>query len=100
MTTTAILGKTGESAKDTEAFIKQAEDIGVLLMAYKEFMDDLIPGKRSPRRYQESAEGWRIAAAVSRWVLAAQPKPDGGINKYFHAQGDAQPAAADADLYD
>ncbi len=94
ITITSILAKMGEAAKDPKAFIKQAEDLGVRLRAYQEFQDDLIPGSRSPRRYNEDAGG-AIAAAIARWVAAVQPKPDAGIKKYF---GAAAPTAGD-DLY-
>lgn len=100
VTITAILGELGKSMRNSRAFIKQAEELGVRLKAYNSFGDALVPGSRSPRRYRNDA-AQDIGEAIKRWVAAAQPGATDGIRKYFAIHQPAATATADdADLYD
>ena len=100
VTITAILAELGKSVRNSQRFIKQAEELGVRLRAYNSFPEALVPGSRAPRRYRSDA-AQDIGEAIKRWVADARPGDTDGIKKYFTAQQAAAPETpADPDLYD
>lgn len=100
VTITAILAELGKSVRNSQHFIKKAEELGVRLRAYNSFPEALVPGSRAPRRYRNDA-AQDIGDAIKRWVADAQPGATDGIRKYFTAQQAAAPeTTADPDLYD
>lgn len=100
VTITAILAELSKSVRNSQHFIKKAEELGVRLRAYNSFPEALVPGSRAPRRYRNDA-AQDIGEAIKRWVADAQPGATDGIRKYFTAQQAAAPQTpADPDLYD